>query len=199
MATEDAIVIISQGLSLVALWIVYMAWRWYRVEALRDDLFAVRDRLFDYAASGAMEFNDPAYRRLWLVLNALIHFASRITFGRFVFPSLITPLVQADVTGYMLWRQSLNKLPQGTREHLLQVHREIIFILARHLIRRTVLFMPIAAAVDLAQLLGRELPRFKNRCDRWIEDRMPALEDQALDAEQQRMRWHRRREHALAA
>lgn len=199
MAIEDALSIIRQSVGLVALWCLYMAWRWYRTEALRDDLFAVRDRLFDFAASGAIEFDNPAYRRLWLVLNALIHFSNRITFARFVLPGLLTPVVNNDIAGYVAWRRSLDNVPQETRERLVQIHSDLALAVARHLLRRSIPFMPITAAVRIAQLLGRELPRFKNRCIQWLEARVPALEAQALDAEQQRTRWRKRRGQALAA
>lgn len=198
MANELAFNVLRQCVSLLALWCLYMAWRWYRIEALKDDLFAIRDRLFDFAATGAIGFDDPAYRRLWLVLNAMIHFASRLTFARAVLPSLLTPVVKDDLVGYAEWRRSVNKLPPAAKDRITRIHAEMALAVARHLIRRSIPFMPITAAVLIGQLLGRELPRFKKYCIERLEAMVPALEQDALDAEQRRTRWQRRREQALA-
>lgn len=53
-----------------------------RLDSFRQDMFALRDELFDYAASGNIAFSDPAYRRLRQMMNGFIRYGHRLTFFR---------------------------------------------------------------------------------------------------------------------
>src|SRR5689334_20196537 len=71
-------------LSLALLWfLIFRLAREYRIDALRDRLFGIRERLFDYAANEGISFENPAYTRLRMLINSLIRFAHRLTFTRF--------------------------------------------------------------------------------------------------------------------
>lgn len=50
----------------------------YRIDSVRQRLFAIRDDLFDYAASGKIDFNAPAYRQLREILNVRIRYAHKL-------------------------------------------------------------------------------------------------------------------------
>jgi hypothetical protein len=63
------------GLALVFVWLI----RDHRLDALRQRLFDLRAELFDYADSGAIDFNHHAYCLLRLRMNRLIQFAHRFT------------------------------------------------------------------------------------------------------------------------
>src|SRR5580658_4090425 len=72
-------------MGLAAIWILlFKLVRDYRIDALRNRLFALRDDLFDYASAGNVEFDEPAYFKLRGVINSLIRFAHRLTFTRFL-------------------------------------------------------------------------------------------------------------------
>jgi hypothetical protein len=45
-------------------------------------MFSVRDELFDYAASGKISFNDPAYSLLRQLMNGFIRYGHQLTFFR---------------------------------------------------------------------------------------------------------------------
>lgn len=62
-------------------------WSGARLDSFRQKMFVVRDELFDYAASGKIEFNDPAYRLLRQSMNGHIRYAHQLTF--FVFACLL--------------------------------------------------------------------------------------------------------------
>jgi len=53
-----------------------------RLDSFRQKMFAVRDELFDYAHSGQVSFDDPAYVLLRRQMNALIRFGHQITVFR---------------------------------------------------------------------------------------------------------------------
>lgn len=60
-----------------------------RLDRFRQDLFEIRDELFDYAASGNIGFDDPAYRLLRQLMNGFIRYAHQITFFRIVVTSIM--------------------------------------------------------------------------------------------------------------
>jgi len=57
-------------------------WPSYRLDSFRQQMFMLRDELFDYAAAGNIDFNDPAYRLLRQSMNGLIRYAHQLTFFR---------------------------------------------------------------------------------------------------------------------
>lgn len=57
-------------------------WAEARLDAFRQEMFALRDELFDYAAEGHIKFDDPAYRLLRQVMNGFIRYAHQLTFFR---------------------------------------------------------------------------------------------------------------------
>lgn len=70
-------------IALLAFWILwYFAVQPLACDIFRQKLFNLRAELFDYAASGAIDFNSPAYYRLRMRINALIFRAERITLPR---------------------------------------------------------------------------------------------------------------------
>src|SRR6056297_2477608 len=56
---------------------LYLAWRQLRVVFLRQDLFAIRDHLWDRAKKSD-GFSDPAYREAREALNGVILYAHKL-------------------------------------------------------------------------------------------------------------------------
>lgn len=50
----------------------------YRVDKFRQDMFKIRDDLFDNAMHGRLSFDDPSYGLIRRVINGHIRFAHRI-------------------------------------------------------------------------------------------------------------------------
>jgi len=59
-------------------------WRPYILEKFRDDLFIERERLFDYARAGKIEFSDDAYLILRKRINSLLRYGHRINFTNLI-------------------------------------------------------------------------------------------------------------------
>ncbi|MBE0567931.1 MAG: hypothetical protein IH621_18400 [Krumholzibacteria bacterium] len=64
----------------VALWILYPR---YAVDKFRQEMFAVRDDLFDEADSGRLAFDSEAYLLLRSLINSHIRYAHRLTLLEF--------------------------------------------------------------------------------------------------------------------
>jgi hypothetical protein len=65
---------------LVAL--IFKLWPSYRLDVFRQRMFAVRDDLFAYAASGKIDFSDPAYRLLRQAMNGFLRYGHNLTLYR---------------------------------------------------------------------------------------------------------------------
>jgi hypothetical protein len=85
--TEQATIIFSL-ISLALIWVFFFwVYRDYCVEDFRQKVFALRDELFDTAASEKIPFNHKGYGRLRLTMNGAIRFAEDISFGQVILMS----------------------------------------------------------------------------------------------------------------
>ena len=71
-------------------------WRDARLDSFRQELFVLRDELFDYAASGKIAFDDPAYRLLRQMMNGMIRYGHQISFFRFLMTAITVRLIEGD-------------------------------------------------------------------------------------------------------
>lgn len=79
--TNNIIIIISFGVILTFLWVFYFWFYWqYRIDKARQELFAIRDELFDFAINGNISFNHPAYGILRRTMNGMVRFTHKIDF-----------------------------------------------------------------------------------------------------------------------
>lgn len=75
-----------QGLILLAAiaLIINGPWQWCMTDFTRGRLFELRDRLFDMAVEGRIEFSSPAYKAVRAEFNQQIRFAHDLSIWRFV-------------------------------------------------------------------------------------------------------------------
>jgi hypothetical protein len=124
------------GFSLVLLWgLLFFCWSEYRLDALRDKLFALRHRLFMFATDGHIAFNDPTYQQLRTLINGMIRFGHKLTFGRLVL-TLISQRIYPDprwTQPMMLWRAAVQKLPEDSRDALVAIHDDMFRAVMKHM------------------------------------------------------------------
>ena len=124
-------------MGLLAVWVlVFKLCRDYRIDALKDRLFALRDNLFDYAAEGEVQFDDPAYFKLRGLINSLIRFAHRLTFTRFLMGFLFTAWKGSEAYGNVLqeWQTAVEALPAEKQKKLNEIHSAALVMVVRHLV-----------------------------------------------------------------
>lgn len=112
------------GLFLAALWVIgFFLYREYRVDVFRQQLFAVRDDLFDLARMGEITFDHPAYCSLRTMCNGYIRFGHR--FNVLTVVLLATTLKSAEKAWVETqdfdehFRQAISDLDVGVRERVL--------------------------------------------------------------------------------
>ena len=139
-------------ISLFALWFLYFyCWREHRIDTYRQRLFSVRDGLFDYAASGAISFDDPAYTTLRDLSNGLIRFAHRLTFTRVLiiwFFGRFSPTNRMEA-----WMGDVKSRPAEVRDRLVKAHEQI----AKASLLHVVAWSPLAWICVLVGLVSRLL------------------------------------------
>lgn len=71
---------IYSSISLILLaGLIFFAYQTYRVDKLRQDLFEIRDQLFDDAVSGQINFDDRGYVVTRQLINGMLRFAHELT------------------------------------------------------------------------------------------------------------------------
>jgi hypothetical protein len=135
--------------------LVFRLAREYRLDALRDRLFAVREKLFDYAANGNVSFDDPAYTMLRMLLNSLIRFAHRLTFTRFVMGLIFAHWKDKPYDKEILveWEKAIATLPTESQAELRRIHEEALVLVVRHLVTGSPIMLVLLAVFVVCALL----------------------------------------------
>ncbi len=149
-------------------------WIEYRVDAFRDDLFALRDELFDRTASGMISFNHPAYTMLRAAINSVIRFAHRVTIfwliEAWLFP--VQPHQKTITEQMAKWDSTLAGLPPEVVRMLREIQYRVGRRFVQHLLPWPVFMLGVGMvrimrAIDrgtVAHIANSEL-----RSAAWIE------------------------------
>lgn len=137
MTLEEFIHAVHFMIPIVGIWVIMWLWRDYRVDALRERLFLLRQELFDYAASGNVPFNDPAYRSLRDAMDGMIRFAHKISFIRLVLSVIANRLSPSPLMGqhFRKWRLAVDQLKsQAVKDQLLEFHGKMAVAMVKHMV-----------------------------------------------------------------
>ncbi|MDI7183622.1 hypothetical protein QMM25_13310 [Leptospira santarosai] len=89
-------------------------WKSYLVDRTREDLFALRDRLFELGLKqNGIKFSDPAYQSFEAIINGTIRFTHRISFLRYV---IFRSLTNLFMSGYKISSTLGIELDQGVKK-----------------------------------------------------------------------------------
>jgi hypothetical protein len=136
MTLHDLTRSLNVGFGILCLLVVILSFRNYRSDRLRDELFSLRDQLFDLAVCEGL-LAHPGYRQLRNVMNGMIRFAHKLSFSRLIFSVVLERLLVPEsqrVNPTKKWLSSLDNLPVGQREQILEFHRRMVLIIWRFLI-----------------------------------------------------------------
>ena len=175
---------IHTTLALILLWVfVFVLWRAYCEDKLRQDAFALRDKLFDYAHGGAVGFDHPAYTVLRTRMNGLIRFAHRATwtpaFLAFIFAR--KAMAESVAASSQRWEEALSQVQQTeARLKLREFHDQMQLLIAKHLIRSSLILTPLLAGLVILGLIGAVTVDLWKR----LTNNMPGLSYLEVEAEQ---------------
>lgn len=155
---------ISVGVSVAALVIFfYTLWRQYRVDYLRERLFAIRDALFMLGAKGVLRFEDPAYGLLRAAINSGIQQAHTANMAYWIktnsaIPTRSEGLALDEIESR--WNDSLTGLNGEAQERIEAIREELIFQVTARIVfcslPMTALFVlaiPIMVCLSICKLV----------------------------------------------
>jgi hypothetical protein len=124
-ATEFSTILQSLLTLVILAFVVLALWPEQRIDLFRQQMFEIRDELFDYAADRKISFDDPAYLRLRELMNGFIRYAHNLTPFR-VLMSFIRwkcTVTKPVETWTESWNKALNQVPnKDVRETMSQFH-----------------------------------------------------------------------------
>jgi len=134
--------------------IVFWLWPCVRLDAFRQNLFALRDELFDYAATGRISFDHPAYRLLRQSMNGFIRYAHRISVFQVTMTLFMWKAIRPVEPKYdwtTKWEQALASIQDNeVRDKLKEFHAQVGLMVAE----RIVLGSPILIAFLIVCLVA---------------------------------------------
>lgn len=152
---DDAALYTLNALVILGLWWLYfIEYRRYRLDKTRQDLFAIRNDLFDKWAAMGMPFDDGAYGMVRTTLNGMIQFAHRISIIRLAAAIAADQQYRSGETARQYEENlsnRLNKLPPNARKAIQDAREQMHYVIASHLIFSSLVFSTLAiiAAVFL--------------------------------------------------
>lgn len=143
----------------------FFAWIYndYRVDLLRCRLFVLRDKLFEYAENGEIDFDDPAYRLTRTLLNGSLRFAHRLTFADVMIASRFHRKNPDSAPYHALLDQALHHLPLEQKKKIVDIHAELHIVTLSHIAHTSLMLWPFAftfkLAIKLHLLRKRRMPK----------------------------------------
>lgn len=103
---------IALALGTVCLMVVYKYVYLVAVTSMfRQQVFALRRRLFLVAADGAVSFDNPSYGRLRTSMNGTLRYAERVSFSRIVFLNVMCGNVEdSEPVGEQEWEPAIAEI-----------------------------------------------------------------------------------------
>ena len=182
MSGPNATTAISTLLSMALLWILAMwLYRSYRVAYFRNEMFALRDSLFDLARTGKIPFDHKAYTTLRSMCNGYIRFGERLTVSSL---TLFRLGLDGEHLAYLRARPDLNErlaemtndLPDDVRRALREHKSKMHDLVAGQLVFGSPLLvatlLPPALMWAILRLHMRVIQRMRRYLRRAIADKV---------------------------
>lgn len=165
MTISDAANVFQSAICIALLAAVLLKW-WAdaRLDAFRQEMFTVRDELFDYAASGKIAFDDPAYRLLRQMMNGLIRYGHQLTLFRFCITFVEIQLVGRDLKSKWStkWETALaNISSKKVQDDLKNFHEKSMALTATHFVFGSPVLISLLAVALLYLVLDRGIHNLK--------------------------------------
>src|SRR5206468_613049 len=115
---------ISLAISAAFVVVIWLRMTGFRDDNLRDQLFAVRDRMFLYAVDQGIA-DTAAHENLRLLLNSLIRYAHRVSLGRLMLLDISRRVMRIrpnQPASYVEWAKAVEALPAEQADRLRDFH-----------------------------------------------------------------------------
>lgn len=168
---NESLIVASSTISLLGIWYAMTTLlREYRVEKFRQEAFALRDALFDEAASGRISFDHPAYGLTRNLMNGFIRSAHRISLLHFVATEVFVqaPPTEQSFSGRL--DQAISTLSSDQKKLYDDYHTKMSVLVVKQLMWGSPLLLVPAAILliigfhleNLVQALKRQVAGIDN-------------------------------------
>ena len=128
--------ILIVGASLALVWLTLRALRSYKIDATRQDLYRLRDELFDYALSdqNGLDFDSQSYNIMRSTIHGAIRYTHRSTMLHLALQARIIRKNKAEsmVDFSSTWQSALEELPPIDQQRMEEFRNEKNFIVIKH-------------------------------------------------------------------
>lgn len=184
MAEEQHLRIVQAFLAVGVLWVWYVfMYKRTRADRFREDLFTIRDELFDYMWQHGLSYDLPAYRQMRDMLNGGIRFSEQLN----LMPVLLVSYLVRDVDSNKEFslKKALKEIDDPeTRAYFAEVYHKVGSRLFRRVLLEGppwLLFKPVQLALRFNVLRhvresAQEGPRVQAMNDelmRWGKKKSP--------------------------
>jgi hypothetical protein len=157
--TGQLVAIVTSLISIILLFVVIRLWASLRLDLFRQEMFALRDRMFDYAMDGNIDFSHPAYRLLRKSMNGFIRYAHNLTFYRLTVTMLQWRVLshRPELKWAEEWNKALEEIPnEAVRRDLITFHTQSATLVAKRIVLGSpvlvLLLIVVAAQLGLKSL-----------------------------------------------
>jgi hypothetical protein len=140
---QSILAILTTAVSLSGLlWLVFWLYQDYCVDSFRQKIFELRDGLFDLAADGQIDFDNPAYGMMRRTMNGFIRFGHRLSFpGLLIFVFLQRSKTEGRDAFQKEWQRNTENLDHDQKRLLSDIRQHMGGIVLRHLLLSSPVFM----------------------------------------------------------
>ena len=188
MSVTQLTTVLESTIALALLLVVLLRlWPEHRCDAFRQQMFTVRDELFDYAAAGNIGFDDPAYLLLRRSMNGFIRYAHQLTFFRLCLTLVGWRILgqKPDLKWAREWEAALKRIKSpDVEKSLREFHTRTIMLVVKRLVSGS----PVLLGVLLVTALNSGFVNLRQACveaasrivSRFVDTRL--LEEEAARA-----------------
>lgn len=136
--------------------LIFLLWhlgvRPYLLDRFREELFILRDDLFDYAAAGNIDFDDPNYGAVREWLNGSIRLAHRFGPIDTLVMTMFGRVAERDHPEIKEWKKRIEQIADGTHGAKLQeiIKRSFVIIGKNAVKRSPILWVLVTVGFILA-------------------------------------------------
>lgn len=153
MENSNFVIVFVSALGLSALWAFYFWFYWdYRIDKTRQELFSLRDELFDLAADGRISFHHPAYGLLRTTMNGMIRYTHRVDILHVL--ALLYASRHLQVENFLArFNEEINPIEdKDVKEKLLKLFLRMNGVVGKHLILGSIPLLIVVAVVSVCMI-----------------------------------------------
>lgn len=144
------------GLAIAIFYLFFFLYKDYMNDYTRQELFKLRDRLFDYAADGNIAFDDEAYKTTRTMINGVIRFTHSITLTHWLMMTFFSSDEHRNYEKQFSaqFAVAISKLNQDQQKMVKDVLVDTHLLIANHLLKTSpLLLITIEPILILARLV----------------------------------------------